>query len=92
MVLIVLGATFYWFAPGDGSNFGGQSLRVGLVFGALWLAFPQILALMKSAPGWLVGWFLGKGKPPAKSSSDAPQAEVVSQPTKVKRPRRRSNA
>jgi hypothetical protein len=93
-LLLAVGIFIWWRGPG-GENALGLAygcIRVGLVLGALWLAFPQILALMKGAPGWLVGWFFGKGKPPAKSSSNAPQAEVVSQPTKEKRPRRRSNA
>ena len=93
-VLLTLGVFIWWRGPG-GENALGLAfgcIRVGLVLAALWLAFPQIMALVKAMPGSVVGWFFGKGKPGAKSSSTSPQAEVVEQPAKIKRPRRRSGS
>jgi hypothetical protein len=93
-LLLLVGIVIWWRGPG-GENALGLAfgcIRVGLVLGALWLAFPQLAALAKAVPASLWSWFAGKGKPGAKSSSTAPQAEVVQQPARVKRPRRRSQA
>lgn len=89
VLLFLLGAVFYWYAPGeDAKNLGGQTLRVGLVLAALWLAFPQIVALAKRMPGWLLRWFTDGGKPSNKSST----AKGSPEPMRVKRPRRRSSS
>ena len=86
-LLLVAGVFIWWRGPG-GENALGLAfgcIRVGLVLGALWLAFPQLVALAKGVPGSLWGWFAGKGKPGAKSSGTAPIADVVERPAKVKR-------
>jgi len=89
-LLLSVGLFIWWRGPG-GENALGLAfgcIRVGLVLGALWLAFPQIVAIFKSAPVSLLGWLVGKGKPPAKS----PPAGESAEPVRVKRPRRRSNS
>jgi hypothetical protein len=89
-LLLTLGLFIWWRGPG-GENALGLAfgcIRVGLVLGALWLAFPQIMGLLKAMPGSLVGWFFGKGKPPAK----APPGDERVEPVRVKRPRRRSSS
>jgi hypothetical protein len=91
-LLLTIGAAFYWFAPGDGRSFGGQTLRVGLVLGALWLAFPQILALVRAVPKSLWERFAGKGKPDATQTNQTQADGKRTEPVKVKRPRRRNNA
>lgn len=93
-LLLLAGIVIWWRGPG-GENALGLAfgcIRVGLVLGALWLAFPQLAALAKAVPAALWGRFAGKEKPGTKSSSTVPQAEVVQEPVRVKRPRRRSNA
>src|SRR5262245_29444666 len=93
-LLLGVGVLIWWRGPG-GENALGLAfgcIRVGLVLGALWLAYPQLIALAKAVPGSLWGYFAGKGKPGANSSETGPMAEVVEQPAKVKRPRRRSKA
>ena len=64
-VLLLLGGVTALTGPGGSSaaGFAGGCIRVGLVLGAIWLAMPQIQALLLKAPGWLLGWFVGKGKP-----------------------------
>jgi hypothetical protein len=87
-LLLIVGLFIWWRGPG-GENALGLAygcIRVGLVLGALWLAFPQIVGLLKAMPRSLVGWFVGKGKPSAKSSPGNQRDE----PVRVKRPRRRS--
>jgi len=89
-LLLTVGVFTWWRGPG-GENALGLAfgcIRVGLVLGALWLAFPQLVALFKSMPGSLVGWFFGKGKPPEKAPPGAEREE----PVRVKRPRRRSSS
>lgn len=86
-LLLVLGVFLYLRGPGGETalGFAFGCIRVGLVFAALWLAFPQIVALGKRMPGWLLGWFVRTPKPQAKEPSDESQPSV-----RVKRPRRRS--
>jgi hypothetical protein len=95
LVLLFLWLVTLVFGPGGSaaSGFAGGCLRVGLVLGALWLAWPQILAGVKRLPGWLIGWFLpgAKGRPEGRVS--APAGDKPSPPpARVKRPRRRNNA
>jgi|GEM_PF-3977379 hypothetical protein len=93
-LLLLAGIVIWWRGPG-GENALGLAfgcIRVGLVLGALWLAFPQLAALAKVVPAALWGRFAGKGKPGVKSSSASSQAEVVQEPARVRRPRRRSSA
>jgi hypothetical protein len=88
--LLVVGFIVALRGPEDGSaaGFAGGCVRVGLVLGALWLAWPQIIAGLKRVPGWLVGWFVRGNKPPAAGPSAAGESKP---PVRVKRPRRRSN-
>ena len=37
------------------SMFASICIRVGLMLGAIWLAFPQLVGLMKRFPPWLMG-------------------------------------
>jgi hypothetical protein len=84
-VLLALGGFTALLGPGGNSatGFAGGCIRVGLVLGALWLALPQIQAAVKSAPRWVLGWFVGKGKQPGNPTQAPP---IVREP----RPRRRS--
>jgi hypothetical protein len=84
-LLLVMGGITAVFGPGGNSSatgFAGGCIRVGLVLAALWLALPQIQAAVKRMPGWVAGWFIGKGKSPSPSAEAEPQA-------REKRPRRR---
>ena len=93
-VLLAVGVFIWWRGPG-GENALGLAygcIRVGLVLGALWLAFPQIMALVRAMPKSLWGWFAGKGKPGAKPPGSNSAGNVPEQPVKIKRPRRRSSA
>ena len=85
-LLLVLGVVLWLRGPeGDVAlGFAFGCIRVGLVFAALWLAFPQIMAIGRQMPGWLLGWFVRTPKPPAKQPSSESQPSV-----RVKRPRRR---
>ena len=89
-LLLFLGVIVAWRGPEDGSaaGFANGCVRVGLVLGALWLAFPQIVAVFKRAPGWLLSWFMKTGKPEANPQSASEPAPV----RREKRPRRRSQA
>ena len=84
-LLLVLGGMTVVLGPGGNSatGFAGGCIRVGLVLGALWLALPQIQAAVKRLPGWVMGWFVGKGKTPSPPGEDGPRV-------REKRPRRRS--
>jgi len=93
-LLLSVGVFIWWRGPG-GDNALGLAygcIRVGLVLGALWLAFPQIVASMKGLPASLWGFFVGKGKPGAKGSTQIAPGDEPARPVKIKRPRRRSNA
>jgi hypothetical protein len=60
-VLIVVGASGILAGGGSSSQTGliaSSAVRAGLVLGALWLAFPQIVELSARFPPWLVGVFL----------------------------------
>jgi hypothetical protein len=85
--LLVIGGITAASGPtgGNAAGFAGGCIRVGLVLGALWLALPQIQTTLSRMPGWVVGWFVGKGKAPGKPGADAPPA------IRPRRPRRRSN-
>lgn len=88
--LLVVGLIVALRGPEDGSaaGFAGGCVRVGLILGALWLAWPQIIAGIKRLPRWAIGWFVkGKDQP---HRADAPAKERQPAPP-VKRPRRRSN-
>jgi hypothetical protein len=86
-VLLVVGGITAVAGPGGNSatGFAGGCIRVGLVLGALWLALPQIQATLARMPGWVVGWFVGKGKKPPGKPAEGEQPVV-----RERRPRRRS--
>ena len=88
VLLLVLGLIIAFRGPEDGSGkaFAWGCIRVGLVLGALWLAFPQIVAVFKKAPAWLLSWFLKPGKP----GDNAPSTSESLPARREKRPRRRS--
>ena len=84
--LIVIGAITTVSGPSGSAavTFAGNCIRAGLVLGALWLALPTIQTTLSKMPGWVLGWFVGKGKQPKNVEGAAPQA-------RPKRPRRRSS-
>jgi hypothetical protein len=90
--LFVVGIVVAFRGPADGSaaGFAGGCVRVGLILGALWLAWPQIVAGFKRLPGWAVSWF-ARGKIAPNPNACAPRKEAPP-PAPVKRPRRRSNS
>jgi hypothetical protein len=94
-LLLVVGAFTAISGPGgsSASTFAGACIRMGLVLGALWLAMPQIQALLKKSPRWLLSWFVGKNKP-SPAGEVTKQSEVAQQPAAPPppRPRRRSTA
>src|SRR5438477_11644703 len=87
-VLLLLGFVSALNGPGGSSawGFSGVCIKSGLVLGALWLALPQIQAMLTRLPSRLIGWALGKNKKGKALNPSSPAA--VRQP----RPRRRSNA
>jgi hypothetical protein len=56
--VVLLVAAVVLYARGQGGSAGGglagACMKVGLVFGALWLALPQIERFIKGAPKWLL--------------------------------------
>jgi hypothetical protein len=56
LALLLIGAVAYRSFPGDGNaiGFAGGCVRMGLVLGALWLAWPQIIGFLARAPRWLL--------------------------------------
>lgn len=90
--LLLIGGVSAFGGPGGeaAQQFSGVCIKSGLVLGALWLALPQITAMLAHAPRWLLSWFVGKKKEPqqkATQPSAKPDAPMPQQP----RPRRRSN-
>jgi hypothetical protein len=93
VLLLAVGVVAALRGPEDGSarGFAGGCIRVGLVLGALWLAWPQIQGIFARLPqrlaGWVAGFFARRGgaskTPPATS---APEARP---PQSALRPRRR---
>lgn len=51
-------AAAFWFAPaGPNSSVAiGGSLRLGLAFGVVWLALPNLLKILQRAPTWY--WYV----------------------------------
>src|SRR5688572_10774918 len=93
LFLIVLGFIVAWRGPEDGSamGFAGGCVRVGLVLGAIWLAWPSIMTAIKRVPGWLVSWFV-RGDKQSKPAGPRPAGEPTKPAVRVKRARRRSNS
>ncbi len=84
-VLLAAGAFIWWRGPG-GENALGLAfgcIRVGLVLGALWLAYPQLMALVRAMPKSLWGWFVGKGKPGPRPPGSSSASAAAEQPVKV---------
>jgi len=86
--LIVIGTITAASGPtGSGAvTFAGNCIRAGVVLGALWFALPQIQSMLARLPGWLMSWFVGKGKGRGDSATDSSPA------VRQRRPRRRSNS
>lgn len=60
LLLVAGGAITLWrgeLAP----EWSSAMLRIGLVFCALWLAFPQLVTLLKRFPPWLLATIAGGG-------------------------------
>lgn len=94
-ILLVLGVASMVGGPGGESarQFSGVCIRSGLVLGALWLALPQIFALVAKAPRWLMGWFVGKNKPTPQATAATSQSSTSQRPMQQpRRPRRRSGS
>lgn len=91
-LLLLVGGVSAFGGPGGESaqQFSGVCIKSGLVLGALWLALPQILALIARTPRWLVGWFAGQGKPAGKPQTPRAQATPAEPERPLPRPRRRS--
>lgn len=95
--LLVIGFVSMLGGPGGESakQFSGVCVKSGLVLGALWLALPQITAILASSPRRLLGWFVGKTQQSKKVSPTAPskrsQPEHRPPAQSPPRPRRRSN-
>jgi hypothetical protein len=52
--LLVVGGLTLWRGPEGGTAFAAGCIRVGLLLGALWLAWPQIAAFLTRTPRWLL--------------------------------------
>lgn len=97
VLLLVVGIIAAFRGPEDGSaaGFAGGAVRVGLVLGALWLAWPQLASLASRAPRWILNWFFGnRFAGPKDSKAAMPAASEQSSSAKPqprpKRPRRRT--
>lgn len=53
-----IAAGAFWLAPASSMTSAaiGGSLRLGLAFGVVWLAIPNLLAIIQRAPAWY--WYL----------------------------------
>jgi hypothetical protein len=91
LLLLVVGTVALFNGPGgsDAWGFSGVCIKSGLVLGALWLALPQLQAVMTRLPRRLLGWFTGRGRSAEKA--DGAKTNDPS-PGHQRRPRRRSNA
>jgi hypothetical protein len=54
LLLLVVGGFIAVQHPEGGAAFSGACVRVGMVLGAAWLAWPQIASLWKKTPRWLL--------------------------------------
>jgi hypothetical protein len=93
-LLLVAGLFIWWRGPG-GENALGLAfgcIRVGLVLGALWLAYPQLVGLVRGVPAAVWNYFVGKGKAGAPRANQPAEEGERAEPVKIKRPRRRSSA
>jgi hypothetical protein len=85
LLLLVVGTITLVSGPDDANarGFAAGCIRVGLVLGALWLALPQIVAIIRRAPSWAWNRFFSRRKGASnEASANGPRP---------KRPRRRSN-
>lgn len=79
-LLLAVGVFVWLRGPegGSGNAFAFGCIRVGLVVGAGWLAYPQIVAIMRQTPRWVLSWFVGnknKTTTPAAASSGPSRPE-----------------
>jgi hypothetical protein len=54
LLLLIVGGIAAVQHPESGAAFSGACVRVGMVLGAAWLAWPQIASLWKKTPRWLL--------------------------------------
>ena len=52
--LLVIGGIAFLQHGDSGKAFSGACMRVGMVLGAAWLAWPQIASVWKKTPRWLL--------------------------------------
>lgn len=101
--LLVVGFVSMFGGPGGESakQFSGVCVKTGLVLGALWLALPQITAVLATSPRRILSWLFGKSKPARQTGSSPPPARTRPEPGQPEqqaprpgppRPRRRSNS
>lgn len=95
LLLLAVGIIAAFRGPPDGSarGFAGGCIRVGLVLGALWLAWPQIQGLLTNLPrrmaAWVAGLFTRRGRStPERPCSEGGDPPRESSPRAL-RPRRR---
>lgn len=86
VLLLAVGMIATVRGPEDGSarGFAGGCIRVGLVLGALWLAWPQIQAMFTRLPQRLAGWLVGFV---ARRRSPPPRQPGAEEPQQAERPR-----
>jgi hypothetical protein len=79
-LLLTVGVFVWLRGPegGSGNAFAFGCIRVGLVVGAGWLAYPQIVALIRQSPRWVLSWFIGNKSKTSASTGTSPTAGASS--------------
>jgi hypothetical protein len=54
LLLLIVGGFIAVRHPEGGAAFSGACVRIGMVLGAAWLAWPQIAGLWNKTPRWLL--------------------------------------
>jgi hypothetical protein len=52
--LLAIGFYTVWGGPEGATGFAAGCIRVGLVLGALWLAYPPLARFLRRTPRWLL--------------------------------------
>lgn len=56
-LMLLIGGIFFafgWSAPSSTQSASGSMIKIGLVLGALWLAWPQVDRFLAKTPAWLL--------------------------------------